>query len=326
MTVADCGWKWQCWNPTHVNHLQLTSELFQHGKRSAIQATHIHKNDIQSVSLGNCTQCTSSTQHLRFFIFFLFFFIIFFYLTIPHTLPQSGIETTEWALYLALWSIFNGTSKIIKLPKKKHYPPMLSCGRSAASGSCPVELGQRQVRRCSRLTEWVVCNRTLSVGVDENLTVLNVHLEVNTLAVRSSNSQIRTDGDGRWSEHTLILKIRDSLTSEPSLGVSQLQVTATPDSGTPVVKTPLSDVSSGVGGPVHSAVAVQAFVSSLHAFTVASGDRDRAWGEPISKPGRSTGRSLVVRDTFPRFGVTACSLKPPDLPSGCHELRTTSPS
>ena len=44
-----------------------TRESLQHRKRSAIQGTHIHKNDIRSVSLGNCTQCTSKPGICIFF-------------------------------------------------------------------------------------------------------------------------------------------------------------------------------------------------------------------------------------------------------------------
>ena len=38
--------------------------------------------------------------------------------------PQSGINTTHWALNLALRNIFSGTSKSINRRRKKHYPPM----------------------------------------------------------------------------------------------------------------------------------------------------------------------------------------------------------
>ena len=59
----------------------------------------------------NRTQCTSYTPHF-----------CPFHLKISER--KSGIITTKWALYLALWSLFSGTSKSIKLRKKKHYPPM----------------------------------------------------------------------------------------------------------------------------------------------------------------------------------------------------------
>ena len=80
------------------------------GKWSAI----IYSQETIYGQLRNFTQSTCSTQHICFQVISSYDILE----------PQSGIKTIEWALYLALWSIFSSTSESIKVRKKKHYPPM----------------------------------------------------------------------------------------------------------------------------------------------------------------------------------------------------------
>ena len=73
-----------------TNICNWTSEILQYANQSAIQSTNIHNNDIRSVSLGNCIQCTSSIDHPAF-PFFMSSCLIITYLN-PNVALRENVE------------------------------------------------------------------------------------------------------------------------------------------------------------------------------------------------------------------------------------------